>query len=188
MTANFCELYSQEKSSQASKRIHPALIVIDVQNAFLPAIPEQEKNIGFYYINHYIELFRKYNFPVIRVYHTTPGEGPVEGTEPFEFPPAIKILQTDAKVVKNYPDAFNKTDLNKILKEKNVNTVFLVGFSATGCVISTFVGAMDYDYQPFLIKDAIMSPNSTYTDNIEEIFEAIGSSAVQLLIENSEKQ
>ena len=90
-------------------------------------------------------------------------------------------------MVKTYPDGFNKTDLDKILKEKGCNTVFLCGLSAVGCVLSTWIGAHNHDYKAFMVKNAIMSHNSEYTDNVEEMFDAVSWDMVSLIVENSGK-
>jgi nicotinamidase-related amidase len=88
-------------------------------------------------------------------------------------------------VIKTYSNSFNKTSLNSILAEKGINTLFISGFSAVGCVLATFVGAMDNDYKPFLVKDAIMSHDSGYTKNIELMFDAVSYNVVDLVVENS---
>ncbi len=179
--------YSQDNNVQKSKRMKPALLVIDIQNAYLSMIPDRDKEVGMYMINAMIDLFRKNGFPIIRVYHQDLVEGPKTDSEAFEFPTTVQIKPEDPKVIKHYGDGFNKTDLDKILKEKDCNTVFLCGLSAIGCVLSTYIGANNHDYNAFFIKDAIMSHNSTYTDNIEEIFGAINYEVVKIMLENSEK-
>ena len=136
-------------------------------------------------INAAIDLFRKHQFPVIRVYHTDPQWGPEQGTPEFEFFDGVLVDSTDAMVIKNYPSSFKKTKLNEILKDMDRNTIFLCGLSSVGCVIATHFGAMDLDYNSFMIKDAIMSHNSEYTDSIEEIFEAIGYQALEVMLENA---
>lgn len=179
-------LLSQEQKEQKAQ-IKPALLVIDIQNAYLAMIPEKEREMAMQNINSYIELFRSHGYPVIRVYHFSEKYGPKKGTEQFEFPTSVLIRPDDPKVIKTYPDGFNKTDLDKVIKEKGCNTLFLCGLSATGCVLATWIGAQDYDYNAFLIKDAIMSPNSEYTNNIEEMFDAVGYEVLNLLLENSDK-
>lgn len=176
-------IYSQGET----KKVKPALLVIDIQNAYLTMIPEKEKEMGLLYINALIDLFRKNGYPVIRIYHYSKEYGPKPDTEQFEFPTSVLIKPDDPKIIKNYGDGFNKTDLDKILKEKGTNTVFLCGLSAVGCVLATWIGAQNYDYKAFMIKDAIMSHNSTYTDNVEIMFDAISYDVVQLLIESIEK-
>jgi nicotinamidase-related amidase len=151
----------------------PALIVIDIQNEFLPYMAEDGKKLIMEMINGAIWAFRQHNLPVIRVYHTDPGWGPKPGTESFEFPKSINIKDDDPKVIKNFPSAFQKTDLEKILKEKGCNTLYLCGLSATGCVLATYFGAMERDYKVFMLKDCIMSNNSSYTTMIKDICESI---------------
>jgi nicotinamidase-related amidase len=178
--------FSQDRKEQRTL-IKPALLVIDIQNAFLQMIPERDKEMAMLYINNYIELFRSHGFPIIRIYHLSNEYGVLPGTDPFEFPTSIRIKPEDSKVIKTYPDGFNKTDLDKVIKEKGCNTLFLCGLSATGCVLATWIGAQNYDYKAFLMKDAIMSPYSEYTNSIEEIFEAVSYDVVKLILDNSEK-
>jgi len=177
------DLFAQEQKTQ----IKPALLVIDIQNAYLKMIPEKDKEMAMVYINSYIELFRSHGFPIIRIYHLSKEYGVQPGTDQFEFPTSVLIKPDDSKVIKTYPDGFNKTDLDKVIKEKGCNTLFLCGLSATGCVLATWIGAQNYDYKAFLMKDAIMSPNSEYTNDIEEIFEAVSYDIVKLILDNSEK-
>jgi nicotinamidase-related amidase len=183
----WCPSFSQKPEAAGKTPARPALLVIDVQKAYLQSISERDQELAFHYINGLIDLFRSHDCPVIRIYHYSKEYGPEQSSEQFEFSPAIQVKPEDAKVIKTYPDGFNKTDLDKVLREKNCNTVFLCGLSAVGCVLATWVGAMDYDYQAFLVKDAMMSHNSTYTDNVEAMFDAVSFDVVKLIVENSGK-
>jgi len=176
--------YSQDKTQKPIEKIKPALLVIDIQNAFLPMM-STDKDMAMEYINALIDLFRKHGYPVIGVYHTSTEYGVIPGNENFEFPATVKILPTDPKVIKTYPDGFNKTDLDKVIKDTGSNTLFLCGLSATGCVLATWNGAQNHDYKAFLVKNAIISHNSDYTNQVEEIFDAVSYDLVKLLIENS---
>ena len=179
-------LLSQDKQEQKAP-IKPALVVIDIQNAFLPSIPDKDKETAMEYINYYIQLFRSQGYPVIRVYHQSEEYGVLPGTDQFEFPSSVLIKPEDPKVIKTYPDGFNKTDLDKVIKESGSNTLFLCGLSAVGCVLATWIGAANNDYKAFLLKDAIMSHNSDYTDNIEIMFDAVSYDVVKLILDNSAK-
>jgi nicotinamidase/pyrazinamidase len=178
-------IFSQDKKPE---RMHPALLVIDIQKQFLPMMDAQDTAIPMYAINAYIGLFRKYGFPIIRIYHSDKDYGPFPGTPEFEFPEEINILPDDPRVIKTYGNGFIKTDLAKILRDKGINTVFLCGLSSVGCVLATYVGAQDNDFKAFLIKDAMMSHNAGYTSNIEEIFDALGYDVIQVLLDNAEKR
>lgn len=170
--------------SKSKKGIIPALLVIDVQNKYMPIIPEREKGNAIFFINLLIDLFRKNDFPIIRIYHHDKENGPIPDTEDFEYPNSVTIKAEDTQLIKTYSDSFNKTDLDKILKEKGCNTLFLCGLSAIGCVLATKIGAQNHDYKAFIVKDAIMSHNSDYTKNVEVIFDAISFDAVRLILDN----
>jgi nicotinamidase-related amidase len=166
----------------------PALVVMDVQNAWLPYMDEQDKKIGMEHINWAINLFRDNGFPVIVVYHTDPENGPAPGTEAFEFPKTVAIRADDPKVVKNYGSAFKKTELDRMLKERGVNTVFLVGLSAVGCVLATYHGGDDLDYKVFMVKHALISHDAALTKSVYDICANISPSALKLLLETARAQ
>ncbi len=180
-------IYSQDSSAEKTNRMKPALLVIDIQNAYLPMMDKSEKDRAMEMINWYIGMFRENGFPIIRVYHTDRQYGPPTDSEEFEYPTTVNIKPDDPKVIKNYGDAFNKTDLDKIIKEKGSNTLFLCGLSAVGCVLATYVGAQNYDYNVFFIKDALISHNTVYTKSIEEIFGAVSYDVIRVMLENAEK-
>lgn len=173
-------LNAQEKAPEPTK---PALIVIDVQKAFVTMVEEHEKEIAIYAINEYINYFRKHDLPVIFVLHSSEEYGITPGVPEYEFIDEIPIQDDDIRVVKTYGNAFTKTDLDAILKEKGINTLFMCGLSSVGCVLATFFGAKDYDYKAFMLKYALMSHDAQYTDQIEIIFGALEMEAVRAIIE-----
>jgi nicotinamidase-related amidase len=175
------------QTPQPAKRMRPALLVIDIQNQYLSMMSREDKDMAMWMIGNTIELFREKGFPVIRVYHTSPEYGPKPGTEAFEFPPSVPVKPDDPKIVKNYPSAFKKTELDKLLKDRGCNTVFLCGLSAVGCVLATQFGAMDLDYDAFMVKDAVLSHKAEFTRSIEDIMDAVGYQAVKAMLENAQK-
>ncbi|HOV12573.1 MAG TPA: isochorismatase family protein [Bacteroidales bacterium] len=179
--------YSQESKDKAKAPIKPALLVIDIQNVYLQMVPEREKEVALYYINGLIELFRKHGYPVIRIYHHDKESGPAPGTEQFEFPSSVLIKADDPKIIKTYGDGFNKTNLDKVIKEQGSNTLFLCGLSAVVCVLATWIGAQNNDYKAFMVKDAIMSHNSDYTNSVEDMFNAVSYDMVKLILESADK-
>jgi nicotinamidase-related amidase len=156
----------------------PALLVIDVQNQFLPMMSQEDQAKALEIMNWSIWVFRQFDLPVIRVYHTSDKWGPKEGTPEFEFPDTLKVEKTDPMVVKTYGSAFNKTKLNDLLKEKGINTLFLCGLSSKGCVLATYWDAMNYDYEVFLIKDAMLGPDADHTNQVEVMFDAMDLNTV----------
>jgi nicotinamidase-related amidase len=68
-----------------------------------------------------------------------------------------------------------------MLKEKGINTLFLCGLSSTGCVLATYLDAMNYDYEAFLVKDAILGPDAEQTNQIETIFNALDLNTINYM-------
>ena len=178
---------TDETGLQDDQHLKPCLVVIDIQNDYLPYIPERDKKLGLEMINAAIFMFRKKGFPVIRVYHTDPQWGPKPDSDGFQFPESVMIRESDPKVVKNYPSAFKNTDLEKIIREKECNTLFLCGLSAVGCVLATYHTGKDLDFNVFMIKNAIMSHNSEYTRFVEEIFDTVSYTTLKVMLEYSSK-
>ncbi len=174
-------------SDPEKKEMNPALLVIDIQEAYLPMMDAQERDLGLRMINGAIWLFRQHGLPVIRVYHSDPQFGPSPGDKGFEFPGSVIIKDDDSKIVKNFPSAFTKTDLDNVLRGKNVNTVYLCGLSAVGCVLATYFGAVDRGYETFMVKNAVMSHKAEYTKVVEDITETVSFKTLQFMLEHLRK-
>ncbi len=173
-----------EEGRPAPKTMKPVLLVIDVQNAYLPYMSELDVKKAPDTINGAIWLFREHDLPIIRVYNTDPKWGPAADSPGFQFAPAIHVKDDDPKVIKNYPNSFKKTELQKMLQDRGINTVFVCGLSATGCVLATYMGAQDLDYTTFMIKDALISPDTAHTRVIQEACESVSFTALQFMLEN----
>jgi nicotinamidase-related amidase len=167
----------------AAAKGKPALIVMDVQNAFMPYMDDEDTKMGTMMINATIDLFRKHDLPVIRVYHTDPESGPVPGTEPFEFPESVRVQASDPKVVKTHPSAFDQTELDRLLREQGVDTVFLSGLSAVGCVLATYFDAGRLDYRVFMVRDGLISHDAELTASVEEMTGAVGYEAIAYMLD-----
>lgn len=176
-----------DQNEKKVKQVKPALLVIDIQNKYLPYMSDKDKKFAMEMINGAIWLFRQHNFPVIRVYNTNPEWGPKPDTEEFEFPKSINISPDDPKIIKNFPSAFKETDLEELLKEKEINTVYLCGLSAVGCVLATYHGAMERDYNVFMIKDALLSHDAEYTNFVEEIMDTVSFKTLRFMLDNTKK-
>jgi nicotinamidase-related amidase len=176
-----------ETGQEATRTMKPALLVIDTQNEYLPMMSDRDRKFAPDTINAVIALFRKHGLPVIRVYNTDPKWGPKPDTQPFEFPESIAVEPDDPKIIKYYGNAFNKTDLDKILREKGRNTVFLSGLDAAYCVLATYVGAEDLDYDAFMVRDAVMSHDAAVTTMVEDAYESVTYKTLRILLENAQK-
>jgi len=187
LMTNFILANPQQVEEKEQKRMKPVLLVIDIQNKYIPYMSEEDRKFGLEMINYAIMLFRQNGFPIIRVYHTDPEWGPKPDTEDFEFPKTVAIKDEDAKIIKNYASAFKNTELEKLIREQGHNTLFLCGLSAVDCVLATYHGAQDLDLNVFMVKDALLSHNSTYTDFVEEIFDTVSLTTLKVMLEYTQK-
>ncbi len=133
-------------------------------------------------INEAIAIFRRKELPIIVVYHVEKDGNPAPGTKGFEFHHSVKIEETDKKVVKNYPNAFNRTELERMLTDEGCDSVLLTGLSATGCVLATFLGAIDKDLSPYLVKDAVAGSREDLVRFVEEICDSLSLKAITELL------
>ncbi|MBE0648697.1 MAG: cysteine hydrolase [Bacteroidales bacterium] len=181
-------VFAQESEGDQPEKtpMKPALILIDVQNQFMPMMAEKDVKDAPQYINWYMMLFRHFKLPVIRVYHSDPDYGPEPGSEGFAFDTVFKIEESDPMVIKTYGNAFTKTNLDSLLQARGINTLFLCGLSATGCVLATYIGANDHDYEVFMLKNALLSHDADLTKAVQEFTSTISWDAIKLLLENTQ--
>ncbi len=154
----------------------PALLVVDIQNAWLGNSPELKASVEkrMDVMNEAISWFRKSGYPIVVISHEDLKRSVTPGTDAFEFTQAVQIEEDDVRVTKHYPNSFNKTGLESILREKGCDTVLIVGLSASGCALATCLGAEDYDFRSMLVKGGVASHDENHVRFAEEICETIG--------------
>jgi nicotinamidase-related amidase len=163
----------------------PALVVMDMQNAFLPYMDQTGIDHAMRVVNGAIDLFRAQGLPIVRVYHSSPEHGPPQDSEGFRFPETIRVQETDPMIVKSYPSAFKETDLEAVLREHGCDTVFLVGLSATGCVMATYWDAVGLEMTTFMVRGALISHDVDLTRSVEEMTGAVGYKALAYMVEHA---
>ena len=77
-----------------------------------------------------------------------------EGTPGAEIHAAVAPQTGDIIVTKRRVGAFSTTDLETILRSKNISTLVLLGISTSGVVLSTVRWAADMDYKLVVVSDA----------------------------------
>lgn len=163
----------------------PALLVVDVQKEFFKTSPAtaQSLNSAIEYINAAIALFREKGLSVVCVQDKDEGSHVVPGTEGFDLPDSLNILASDLRIVKTYPNAFNKTGLTEALRGLGVDTVIITGFCAEFCILSTARGALDVDLSPILLRGSIASSTPENIRFVESINDIISFRALKRVLE-----
>jgi nicotinamidase-related amidase len=162
-----------------------ALLVIDMQEVFFDLNPETTRSLtsSIEYINAAIELFRNKDLPIIVVEDIEEEDGRTPGTSGFETTSQIDLLPSDPRIHKTYGNAFNKTELHQQLQALGVDTLLLTGFAASQCVLSTYRGAQDLDYDPLLFRGSLADSSPKKVQVVEEIHDLISYGALVKLIE-----
>lgn len=161
----------------------PALLVIDVQKAFFKD-PEtiHSLNKAIVQINAGIDLFRQKGLPIICIQHMVKESGLLPGTEGFDLPDSLSILPTDPHIHKTYGNAFNKTPLEELLRQQNIDTLVITGYCAEFCVLSTYRGALDLDLTPVILRGAIASRNPSNIPFVENISDIISYAILKKIL------
>lgn len=88
-------------------------------------------------------------------YRKVPALRAFEPGSPFAaFPQTFQPEPGELVVTKQYPSAFFGTPLASTLHATGVDTVFITGYSTSGCVRATALDALCHGFVPFVIRDA----------------------------------
>ncbi len=83
------------------------------------------------------------------------SEYTLPGSWGWAFVDGVDPAPGDRIVTKYRPDAFVRTDLEKVLQEKGIQTVVVLGCTTEGCVESSVRGASYRDFYVVVVEDAV---------------------------------
>lgn len=165
-----------------------ALIVVDVQNDFLPggSLAVADGNRIFAPINRIMPLFSY----VVATRDWHPKEHPhfeehggpwpyhcIQDTPGAEFSPKLDLTHVDEIVSKGmHPhshgySAFDATNLAERLRARNVQRVFVCGLATDYCVKATALEAAAHGFTTIVLTDAIAAVNVKCTDEANALRE-----------------
>lgn len=171
-----------------------ALLVVDVQNDFLPggslAVKHGEEIVPA--LNRHIDLFRRKGLPIFatRDWHPVDhcsfqaqgGQWPphcIAGTAGAEFP-AHLALPAEAHIVSKAArpeqeaySGFEGTDLDRRLRAAGVQRLFVGGLATDYCVLQTVKDARLRNYQTFLLTDVVRAVNLHAEDGRQALEEML---------------
>ena len=184
---------------------YDALIVVDVQNDFLPggALPVPEGGEVIEPLNQYIEFFALKGQPVFATRDWHPenhisfkengGLWPrhcVQWSKGAQFagdlklpPDAFIINKGDRPELEAY-SGFQGTLLNDLLKERGIKRVFIGGLATDYCVKNTVLGALNLGYVTFFLEDASRGVDVKPGDTERAIEEMLIRGAIKINLEN----
>ncbi len=77
-----------------------------------------------------------------------------EGAPMGAFPPSLAPTPADIVLTKKYPSAFFGTPLAAMLTARGIDTLFITGFSTSGCVRATALDALCHGFVPLVVEQA----------------------------------
>ena len=157
-----------------------ALIIVDVQNDFLPggslAVKHGEEVVPR--LNRYIALFQAKGLPIFatRDWHPanhcsfqaqggmwpphciadTPGAA---FSAQLDLPPDARIISKATPPDKDAYSGFEGTELESLLRAAGVRRLFVGGLATEYCVLNTVKDARLRNYPTFLLDDAVRAVN-----------------------------
>ncbi len=143
----------------ALKEKNPALILVDVQKAFLDEAywggPRNNKNAESV-CGTILAKWRKLNLPIFHIRHmsTHPDSKFNRNNTGFEFNDEVLPIANEPVITKNVNSAFIGTTLQEQLDAKSITTLVIVGITTNHCVSTTTRMAGNLGYETYLISDA----------------------------------
>lgn len=163
-----------------SPRPGDALIVVDVQNDFLPggslAVPDGDGVVAP--LNTLIETFEARGLPIFATrdwhpqnhcsFHARGGPWPphcIAETPGAQFAAGLRLPASAIIVSKaTTPDkdaysGFGDTELDVLLRKADVQRLFIGGLATDYCVLNTVRDALSLGYEVMLVNDAVRAVN-----------------------------
>jgi nicotinamidase-related amidase len=132
-----------------------AILVIDVQSRFFVSDPKPfEADEVVERINHLTHQARGGGKPVIFIQHEQASDLLTPESEGWQLHSGLVVEDMDYRVRKTTPDAFQRTNLEEILKSSGVEDLIICGYASEFCVDTTTRRAAALGYAVQLVADA----------------------------------
>jgi nicotinamidase-related amidase len=158
-----------------------ALLIIDMQKGCKNDTKAKELFDGaLEYINAAGQLFREHGRDVIVIQDVEVGEGP--GSQGFELVDELVVSEGDYFIRKEYNSAFWKTELDDLLKKRNIEFLVLCGFAAEYCVLFTYNGAVERGYNAVLLQKGVAGFDTNEVKSMQLLRPVISYEALEYLL------
>ncbi|HXF92452.1 MAG TPA: nicotinamidase [Nitrospiraceae bacterium] len=182
-----------------------ALIVVDVQNDFLPGgalgVPDGDQVVPV--LMRYMARFESHGLPIFlsRDWHPpnhcsfreqggpwpvhcvagSPGSLPPPG---FQAPPSAVVIHKATEPDQDAYSAFQGTSLDEWLRAAGVRRLFIGGLATDYCVLNTVKDARKLGYAVYLLTDGVRAVNVQPDDGRKAEEEMVRLGAVPIRLEN----
>ncbi len=158
-----------------------ALLIVDVQKEFVENKLYRDKILfATQYINEVSRYFREAKLPVVIVNDLSAGGGP--NSEGFKVADEVITDESDIQIHKSKENAFWETDLEQILRDKQVEHVIVSGFAVPYCVLSTYLGAKERGFGVSFLQNGIAGIEKEQVKQLQYERDVINYKALRFLI------
>ncbi len=188
-----------------SLNVHDALLIVDMQNDFLPggnlAVRGSDAIISV--VNNYIQNFAAAGLPIFasRDFHPADhisfqsrgGTWPphcVAGSQGAEFHPDLHIPENAVIISKGTTQdaeaysALDATPLRQQLRNNNIKRVFVCGLATDYCVHASVIDLLKADFSVFVLCDAIKAVDVQPGDGDRALKELTDKGALAITTDN----
>ncbi len=158
LTLGFVAEYEQSLAGEVRARVHiesSVLLVINAQRAFLASNakrsnPSAEKNIQLL-----LDFWRKNGRKIIHVQHVSddPKSDFYHASPQAQFMKEISPLGDEQVIQKRSSSSFANPQLEDFLKNHDLSTLVLVGFTANDCIEATARDSFEKGFSTFVAGD-----------------------------------
>ncbi|GMR03504.1 MAG: nicotinamidase [Gammaproteobacteria bacterium] len=184
---------------------HDALVVVDVQNDFLPggslAVPHGEEVVPV--LNRYLSAFHSRRLAIYATRDWHPPEhcsfkaqGGIwpphcvaetlgaQFASDLGLPPETTVISKATELDKDAYSGFEGTDLDARLRDREIKRLFIGGLATDYCVLNTVKDAIKHGYEVLLLEDAIRAVNVNPDDGLkaEETMQGLGARPIHFEI------
>lgn len=182
-----------------------ALLIIDVQNDFLPGgnlgVPHGDEVIPS--LNNYLRIFIAHHLPIYATrdwhpaqhcsFHSQGGKWPahcVAGTSGAEFAATLQLPDSTiviSKATMPQEDAysgFQHTNLDASLRSSGIQRLLIGGLATDYCVLNSVRDALSHGYQVYLLIDAIRAIDAQPGDGLRALDEMKSLGAQFITLQN----
>jgi nicotinamidase-related amidase len=145
-----------------------ALIVIDMQNAWIEENPRYELDAVIGRINRLIAHFRQQSKPIIFIQHVQGTT--LSNTYGWQIDDKLHHQESDHYVNKTACDSFESTDLLELLHKEACTTLSICGLATEFCVDTTLHSALSHGFDVIALSDAHTTADRTHL-NAKSIIE-----------------
>ncbi|MBP7902325.1 MAG: cysteine hydrolase [Spirochaetes bacterium] len=170
--------FNEKTHAAQNKWKQTAFLIIDIQNDYFKngAMQLENSEKSGENAGKLLNYFRKNGVPVIHIRHENTNAMAgffLPGTNGAKIHKYVEPKSGETIILKHFPDSFMETDLNDVLKKRNIIHLIISGMQSNVCVRATTLKALEKKYTVTVAEDTLAAVNqATHKSAVDEIKKA----------------